>query len=1076
MKYILLILFLGMGLMGFSQGYPNTDSLRTYNIKYITNNAATAFTNLRLHTLLRGIIDHIDTARSGGGSAIGIDTLYALNDSTIRYRKNGVFRNTVLKGVYDTRRKVDTAYALNDSTLQIKINGTNRNIIIPGRHWTLQGVLNNGSTLTENENIVLVDSLEFTSGLVVIDSLRLRTLTTTADTTTYKPLAVGVNGRPVKFPHWPGSGGSSNFIVGDATPSVGQGINGDYFFNQQKSQWYKKAGGVWGSALGYIISDTIEPIQTDRYVGPIIKLRGVWDTAAMNYNTGSISRNEDHPGNAGLDYTDDPVRNRGWNIDWGGNRFNPNQAAMIWHDESNYKTNPFLNAPYFESHISILFKPGSVGYNWGGGGERVESWNLSQTTYDLYKYNIKTREWWQARLDSMADHTIYFDISPAFTMCRSLFKIKDITTGTTWLDLDGNSVGGKYFLYGRDRYLFNQFAGFGDTATLSIGTGGDFVFQSIGGTGRTLYNLSVGIGVGNDDGFGRAPVQLFQGGELFTHHYSDPTNSNFSVNLHNGQYGITLNKAPDRKSVMDISNSAATSYNTYWRSNINDLDSAANGLNFNIEKLYNGSFTSANLASGNGYALKLNTVSNFGTVFTNTQASNNEYTADFVWKSMYSTTMLERMKLSDTGYLYIKSLDTDNTAPATTGTTKVVISDASGLLSDIDASALTTATPSWNSVMTAGDDLSSTYTTTFSGTNKWILNGAPGSTMGVLEVNNTSGTAAGVKGSSVSGYGLEGSGASGGVYGNSSTGPGIAAQTYNDANLNAPIYVNNVGRTVDVTNVIGGIDLYRNTVGGTVGNGTGMNIRWWLPNNNATGASVRASIDGVTTNATPASYAADLVFKTTGSGSLQNTLLLKGSRQMNLPAYVSTTYDNYDVTAADLVIDLATGNVGTKPASSWAQISTATVTNTTTETTILNSGAGSLIVPPAAWVTGATYEVIVEGDVSTDGTNPATTNYRLKFGSVYLAATGAIFNGTSVSSRDFSLKATITCRSTGASGTVMAVGKYMDENDGIGALGTGTTATIDMTTNQTFDVTVTMNNTGAGNVVNTYNVIFRRLN
>jgi hypothetical protein len=116
-----------------AQGFPNTDSLRTYNIKYITSNPATAFTNLRLHTLLRGIIDHIDTARSGGGSAIGVDTLWALNDSTIRYRKNGAFKNVPLKGVYDTRRKVDTAYALNDSTIQIKINGANRNVIIPGR-------------------------------------------------------------------------------------------------------------------------------------------------------------------------------------------------------------------------------------------------------------------------------------------------------------------------------------------------------------------------------------------------------------------------------------------------------------------------------------------------------------------------------------------------------------------------------------------------------------------------------------------------------------------------------------------------------------------------------------------------------------------------------------------------------------------------------------------------------------------------------------------------------------------------------------------------------------------------------
>lgn len=118
----------------FAQGFPGTDSLRNYNTRYITNNPNTAFTNLRLHTLIRGIIDWVDTARSGtgGGGAVGVDTLYALNDSTVRYRKNGVFRNVVVKGVYDYRRKVDTIYAVNDSTLGIKINGQTRSVLIRG--------------------------------------------------------------------------------------------------------------------------------------------------------------------------------------------------------------------------------------------------------------------------------------------------------------------------------------------------------------------------------------------------------------------------------------------------------------------------------------------------------------------------------------------------------------------------------------------------------------------------------------------------------------------------------------------------------------------------------------------------------------------------------------------------------------------------------------------------------------------------------------------------------------------------------------------------------------------------------
>jgi lysophospholipase L1-like esterase len=117
--------------------------LRNYNTRYITNNPNTAFTNLRLHTLLRGVIDWIDTARisgGGGGGSLGIDTIYAINDSTIRYRKSGVFRNVVIKGVYDNRRKVDSMYQINDSTIGYKINGVQRTFIVRGSPgWQLTG-------------------------------------------------------------------------------------------------------------------------------------------------------------------------------------------------------------------------------------------------------------------------------------------------------------------------------------------------------------------------------------------------------------------------------------------------------------------------------------------------------------------------------------------------------------------------------------------------------------------------------------------------------------------------------------------------------------------------------------------------------------------------------------------------------------------------------------------------------------------------------------------------------------------------------------------------------------------------
>lgn len=133
MKHFVILLIIILPTLVNAQ-FTGTDSLRNYNNRYITTNPATAFTNNRLNTLLRGIIDFIDTARAGGsgGVNLGIDTVFAVNDSTIRYRKNGVFRQFTLNGVYDSRRKVDTIYKSNDTTLTFTINGNLRTVIIPG--------------------------------------------------------------------------------------------------------------------------------------------------------------------------------------------------------------------------------------------------------------------------------------------------------------------------------------------------------------------------------------------------------------------------------------------------------------------------------------------------------------------------------------------------------------------------------------------------------------------------------------------------------------------------------------------------------------------------------------------------------------------------------------------------------------------------------------------------------------------------------------------------------------------------------------------------------------------------------
>lgn len=93
----------------------------------------------------------------------------------------------------------DTTFIIGNDTLKI--------IGRPGGNF--QQVLTNGSTLTTNHTVTLADSLKFTSGFVIIDSLRLPALPTVTDTTTYKPVGINSSGNVVKLPGWPGSGGGS---------------------------------------------------------------------------------------------------------------------------------------------------------------------------------------------------------------------------------------------------------------------------------------------------------------------------------------------------------------------------------------------------------------------------------------------------------------------------------------------------------------------------------------------------------------------------------------------------------------------------------------------------------------------------------------------------------------------------------------------------------------------------------------------------------------------------------------------------------------------------------------------------
>lgn len=146
----LLPIFILICFKGYGQGFPTIDSLRNYNTKWTTNSALNFFQNLRGQTLLRGIIDRIDSVRIGGGGsgAVSVDSIRAINDTTLQYRKNNVNYTFYIRGNYDYRRKVDSIYRVNDTTLRAVINGTGRDIVIKGSAAGAEGVASGYESLT----------------------------------------------------------------------------------------------------------------------------------------------------------------------------------------------------------------------------------------------------------------------------------------------------------------------------------------------------------------------------------------------------------------------------------------------------------------------------------------------------------------------------------------------------------------------------------------------------------------------------------------------------------------------------------------------------------------------------------------------------------------------------------------------------------------------------------------------------------------------------------------------------------------------------------------------------------------
>lgn len=158
-----------------------------------------------------------------------------------------------------------------------------------------------------------------------------------------------------------------------------------------------------------------------------------------------------------------------------------------------------------------------------------------------------------------------------------------------------------------------------------------------------------------------------------------------------------------------------------------------------------------------------------------------------------------------------------------------------------------------------------------------------------------------------------------------------------------------------------------------------------------------------------------------------------------------------------------------------------TVTNTSSETSIIGTGVGTATLPTNFFVAGKTVRIIGGGAYSTALT-PGNLTIKIKYGSIIVASVVITNLLTSASSVPFLFEAYMTCRTTGSSGTIQPNGSfdYTLTTAGawdFGSLNNGaTTATINTTTSNLLDITATWATPSTSNIIKNVNALIEILN
>jgi hypothetical protein len=158
----------------------------------------------------------------------------------------------------------------------------------------------------------------------------------------------------------------------------------------------------------------------------------------------------------------------------------------------------------------------------------------------------------------------------------------------------------------------------------------------------------------------------------------------------------------------------------------------------------------------------------------------------------------------------------------------------------------------------------------------------------------------------------------------------------------------------------------------------------------------------------------------------------------------------------------------------FSQTADKTIADTTTPTGLFGTGVGSLTLPAGLLAAGSVIRITMTGHYSTTGT--PTFTLAVNLGGTELATTGAKSLETAASNIGWKLEFEIVCRTTGATGTVVASGIARFRLDGDFGMVKTTAVTVDTTGTLAITAPGTWGPADASNSITTQTAVVEHLN